>query len=530
MTVVGPFSTFKKYITVTLFPFFFHTQIQSKILCLQKEKGGILRLIQRKLDIMTVEVKVEAEAVPVAEEVLKEAKEAVEEVKDEKDNNCESKAVQKSASYREESNFPSDLKENEKKALNELKAKLEEAILGNALFKKEEKKEGSKKPVYDDEAKQEKEKDQAEEECVKEEECDKESEENVDVEEDKEISIWGVPLLPSKGDEGTNVVLLKFLRARDFKVNDAFQMLEKTLQWRKEFKIDSILDEEFGPELNSAAYMSGVDREGHPLCYNIFGVLDNEEIYRKTLGDEEKREQFLRWRVQLMEKGIQKLKFKPGCVNSLVQINDLKNSPGASKKEVRAAVNKAIALLQDNYPEFVAKNIFINVPFWYFAFHSLLSPFLTQRTKSKLVFARPSKVTETLLKYVPIQEIPIQYGGLKRENDIEFSDSDGETSEVVIKTGSTEVIEIPAPEAGSTLIWDLNVLGWEVNCAEEFVPNDENSYTMIIQKEKKMGSDEAPVRKTFKNSESGKIVLTIKNCSGKKKKMFYRYKIKKSSC
>lgn len=58
-----------------------------------------------------------------------------------------------------------------------------------------------------------------------------------------------------------------------------------------------------------------------------------------------------------MEKGIQKLEFKPGCVNSLVQINDLKNSPGASKKEVRAAVNKAIALLQDNYPEFVAKNV-----------------------------------------------------------------------------------------------------------------------------------------------------------------------------
>ncbi|KAL8522439.1 hypothetical protein ACS0TY_012551 [Phlomoides rotata] len=64
-----------------------------------------------------------------------------------------------------------------------------------------------------------------------------------------------------------------------------------------------------------------------------------------------------------MEKGIQKLDFNPGCVNSLVQVNDLKNSSGPSKKEVRVAVNNAVALLQDNYPEFVAKNIFINVPF-----------------------------------------------------------------------------------------------------------------------------------------------------------------------
>ncbi|KAL0352748.1 UNVERIFIED_CONTAM: Patellin-4 [Sesamum angustifolium] len=112
-------------------------------------------------------------------------------------------------------------------------------------------------------------------------------------------------------------------------------MLKKTLQWRKEFKIDSILDEEFGADLASAAYMSGIDRQGHPICYNIFGVLDNEEIYEKTLATEEKREQFLRWRVQLMEKGIQELNFKPDGINSLVQINDLKNSPGPSKKEVR---------------------------------------------------------------------------------------------------------------------------------------------------------------------------------------------------
>ena len=42
--------------------------------------------------------------------------------------------------------------------------------------------------------------------------------------------------------------------------------------------------------------------------------------------------------------------------------------------------------------------ILINVPFWYYAFSTLFYPFLTQRTKSKFVVARPSKVTETLLK------------------------------------------------------------------------------------------------------------------------------------
>ncbi|XP_068654679.1 patellin-4-like [Aristolochia californica] len=343
----------------------------------------------------------------------------------------------------------------------------------------------------------------------------------------KDISLWGVPLLPSKGDESTDVVLLKFLRAREFKVNEAFEMLRNTLLWRKAFNIDSILNEDFDSNLNSVAYMNGVDRDGHPVCYNVYGVFEDAEFYQKTFGTEEKREQFLRWRFQVMEKGIENLTFKRGGVSSLLQITDLKSTPGPSKKELRLATKKAVTLLQDNYPEFVARNIFINVPFWYYAFNAILSPFLTQRTKSKFVFARPSKVTETLLRYIPAVEIPTQYGGLKRENDTEFSAGTGEVVEVTMKGGSTETIEIPAPEAGSTIVWDLSVLGWEVNYKEEFVPADEGAYTTIIQKGKKMGSREEAVRNMFRNNEAGKVVLTIENINAmRKKKLLCRYKVK----
>lgn len=79
------------------------------------------------------------------------------------------------------------------------------------------------------------------------------------------------------------------------------------------------------------------------------------------------------------------------------------------------------------------------------------------------------------------------------------------------------------------MIWDLTVLGWEVNYKEEFVPNDEGSYTIIVQKGKKMGSQEGPLRNTFRTNEPGKVVLTIENTSSKKKRFLYRYKTKKSS-
>ncbi|MCI19750.1 patellin-3-like, partial [Trifolium medium] len=36
------------------------------------------------------------------------------------------------------------------------------------------------------------------------------------------------------------------------------------------------------------------------------------------------------------------------------EVNDLKNSPGPTKWELRQATKQALQLLQDNYPEFVA--------------------------------------------------------------------------------------------------------------------------------------------------------------------------------
>ncbi|CAN1226469.1 PATL4 [Linum grandiflorum] len=500
------------------------------------------------------------EEVPAVDETVKAVAAVVDEV-----SSKPAKAAEKTSSFREETNIFSDLKDFEKKALTTFKSKLEDAILTNTLFQSQKpKKEDEQKkeqsvnkeveiaaakeeaveeqqlaPADEERKPQEDEKEKIIEECEKKEEKEEELAEDQKeavVAVDSEISLWGVPLLPSKGGEATDVVLLKFLRARDFKVNEAFEMLRKTLEWRKENKIDSILEEDLGQDhLAVAFYTNGTDRVGHPVCYNVYGVLNSEEVYSKAFGigtDEEEKKsgkQFLRWRIQQLEQSIQKLELKPGGVASLLQISDLKNSPPPSKKELRTAMKQAVGILQDNYPELVARNIFINVPFWYYAMNALLSPFLTQRTRSKIVVARPAKVTETLLKYISIEQVPAQYGGFKRENDYEFGDEEM-IHESVVKAGSTETIEIPTPEVGSgTLLWDVTVVGWEVRYKEEFVPADAGSYTIIIQKERKIGAGEAAIRNSYRNSEAGKVVVTVENCSGKKKKVLYRYKTQKSA-
>ncbi|KAL5231475.1 hypothetical protein ABZP36_030251 [Zizania latifolia] len=346
--------------------------------------------------------------------------------------------------------------------------------------------------------------------------------------EPKEELIWGVPLVGD--DERTDTVLLKFLRAREFKVKEAMSMLKAAVLWRKRFGIDTVLGADLGlPELENVVFYRGADREGHPVCYNVYGEFQDKELYEKAFGDEEKRERFLKWRIQLLERGIrEQLDFSASGICSMVQVTDLKNSPPMLGKH-RAVTRQALALLQDNYPEFIAKKVFINVPWWYIAANKMVSPFLTQRTKSKIIFCSQAKSAETLFRYIAPEQVPVQFGGLYKEDDTEFSSSDA-VNELTIKPSSKETIEIPATE-NSTVVWELRVLGWEVSYGAEFTPDAEGGYTVIVQKTRKVPANEEPIMKgSFKVGEAGKIVLTADNAASKKKKqLLYRFKVKSSA-
>ncbi|KAK9699208.1 hypothetical protein RND81_08G160000 [Saponaria officinalis] len=339
-------------------------------------------------------------------------------------------------------------------------------------------------------------------------------------------TMWGVPLNPDS--EKSDVILLKFLRARDFKVSDAYTMLEKSINWRREYKLDGILEEELGfKELEGlVAYMHGYDKEGHPVCYNAYGVFREKEMYDKYFGDDEKIKKFLRWRVQVLERGVKMLDFKPGQINSIIQVTDLKDMP---KTQLRVASNQILSVFQDNYPEMVATKIFINVPWYFSLLYSMFSPFLTQRTKSKFVIAKESNVAETLYKYIRPEDIPVHYGGLSRPGDLQNGPAKP-ASEFTVKGGEKVNIQIEGIEAGATITWDLVVGGWDLEYSVEFIPNAKESYTVAVEKPKKLTPSDEAIHNSFLAKEAGKLVLSVDNTASRRRKVAaYRYVVRKSS-
>ncbi|KAF6150937.1 hypothetical protein GIB67_026858 [Kingdonia uniflora] len=233
-------------------------------------------------------------------------------------------------------------------------------------------------------------------------------------------------------------------------VHEAFEMLQNTLKWRKEYKMDGILDETYELDIEMVGKIDGKDKEGRPLLYVVYGAIKDITICHKLLPRDEKKEDFLRWRIQFTEKAIQSL------------------------------------------------------PINYF---TLYFQIIIRRSFTNM--------------YIALENLPVKYGGLKRDDDAEFSPED-HVSELVVRKGVVDSIQIPITEPGVTVVWDLTVVGGDVSYKEEFVPDDEGSYTISILKEKEL---EANARGSYYVNEPGKI-LTIHNGSFKKKRVFYRLKTK----
>ncbi|KAJ2687514.1 Non-classical phosphatidylinositol transfer protein (PITP) [Coemansia spiralis] len=223
-------------------------------------------------------------------------------------------------------------------------------------------------------------------------------------------AIWGVPLLSvdKERDLRVDVILHKFLKARNGDIAQAQQMLTNTLKWRAEFKISGILDEEFPEDVfGKVGYVHGTDGEGRPVTYNFYGSLDNKQVF----GD---LERFLRWRVQLHERGMRGLDFVD--VADMIQVHDYDGvSVFGYDKVARAASKATVQVMSDNYPETLATKIFANVPGWGETVFNVICRWLSEDTKKKFVVVSKVSAPRVLAERIGETNLPEKFRGAAAE-------------------------------------------------------------------------------------------------------------------
>ena len=85
-------------------------------------------------------------------------------------------------------------------------------------------------------------------------------------------------------------------------------------------------------------------------------------------------------------------------------------------------------------------------------------------------------------------------------------------------------------QAGATITWDIVVGGWDLEYSAEFVPIAEGSYTIAVEKPRKVMASEEAIHNSYTSKEAGKMVLSVDNTSSRRKKVAaYRYVVRKCS-
>ncbi|XP_023712483.2 protein real-time [Cryptotermes secundus] len=91
-----------------------------------------------------------------------------------------------------------------------------------------------------------------------------------------------------KGKVPSDSTLLRFLRARDFNVEKAREMLSQSLMWRKKHQVDKILSEYKTPQVVKDYFPGGWhhgDKDGRPLYLLRLGQMDVKGLL-KAIGEE----------------------------------------------------------------------------------------------------------------------------------------------------------------------------------------------------------------------------------------------------
>lgn len=210
--------------------------------------------------------------------------------------------------------------------------------------------------------------------------------------------------------------LRRFLRARKHDILKAKTMILKTIEWRRENNVDTILDDfEFGEkEQFHKHYPEGffcTDRQGRPVYVQKPGDINCSELWKFTT-----LERSIKYHITQQERYVRTiapsaaLRCGRGAFQSTVLIDMDGVGVATLTGEVRTIMGKVMSIDQDHYPELMHKALIINAPTSFRIIWSLVKHLLDARTQEKIEVL-PTDYKPVLLEHIAPENLMECYGG-----------------------------------------------------------------------------------------------------------------------
>ncbi|XP_030377346.1 protein real-time [Scaptodrosophila lebanonensis] len=210
--------------------------------------------------------------------------------------------------------------------------------------------------------------------------------------------------------------ILRFLSARDWHVNQAFAMLCDSLKWRREHRIDALLEEYMKPAVVVEHFPGGWhhhDKDGRPIYILRLGHMDVKGLL-KSLG----MEGLLRLALHICEEGIQKINESADRLDKpVLNWSLLVDLEGLSMRHlwrpgIKALLN-IIETVERNYPETMGRVLVVRAPRVFPIAWTIVSAFIDENTRSKFLFYGPdcAHMKDGLTQYIDEEIVPDFLGG-----------------------------------------------------------------------------------------------------------------------
>ncbi|KAL0272927.1 UNVERIFIED_CONTAM: hypothetical protein PYX00_005734 [Menopon gallinae] len=286
-----------------------------------------------------------------------------------------------------------------------------------------------------------------------------------------------------KGKVPNDSTLLRFLRARDFNVEKAREMLSQSLIWRKKHAVDRILSEYAPPQVVKDYFPGGwhhEDKDGRPLYILRLGQMDVKGLL-KSIGEEGLLKLTLavcEEGLKLMEDATRRLGRPISTWTLLVDLEGL-NMRHLWRPGIRALL-RIIEIVEANYPETMGRVLIIRAPRVFPILWTIVGTFIDENTRTKFLFYGGNDYMSSggLIDYISSDILPdflggpsktsVSEGGLVPKNlylttgDIDregFSlKEDSLYHSISLGKGQIHEVVIHIDEPHTVITWDFDVM------------------------------------------------------------------------
>eukprot|EP00750_Incisomonas_marina_P032423 INCI9172.1.p1 GENE.INCI9172.1~~INCI9172.1.p1 ORF type:complete len:467 (-),score=90.61 INCI9172.1:271-1671(-) len=241
-------------------------------------------------------------------------------------------------------------------------------------------------------------------------------------------------------------MLLRFLRARDFDVEKAYELSKNDFKWRCLVKPEAITEVMVREGLRqNLMRIAGYDKEGSPVVILVSGNWE---------PDKHDLDEYIRTIAYCMEQI--KASMGPG-VHQMTVIFDMdgwtfkRHGGGFAMK----CVSHLIGIVQKHYPTFLKKAFLCNVPSFFKFAWKIIAPWIDPRTREKVFFLKPDTMGRDLLELIPADVLETTFGG-EAEPGLELFHFDPNKLDLsdtvaVIRASNRPAADLPPPKNAITV-------------------------------------------------------------------------------